>query len=497
MNNRIISANAAVLCFICCIGGQILPAERSITWTPGLGGPFPYGDAVENVTDHGAEGDRTTDDHAAFESAIDALPEEGGIVLIPEGTYLLSGTVSIGSSVMLRGEGSGKTKLHFDLGGSSSACIEFITYQRGEWVNVLSGFEKGSTILVVDDASAFAPDQYIEIQQDNDPAIMYTSDTWDVSWAENSVGQVLRTTGISGDTLFLDKALYIEYRADLNPVVRPQGFVEYGGVEKLYIKKVDDVSDGATIVLKNAAFCLIREIESDFTSTSHVSANTAYRCEVRDSYFHHSYDYGGGGHGYGTNFGLHTTDCLVENNVFVHLRHSMLVQVGACGNVFGYNYSIDDIQENETENAMTGLPLCDISLHGHYGNYNLFESNIVEEIDVSDYWGPVGPGNTFLRNITLSEGIDIKDNSHGQNLVANVLGTGNNVLAVADGVEGTLVHGNEINGQIKLDQSLEGETIPVSFYLEEAPWFFEDITWPAIGPEFSAPPTIPAKKTVR
>ena len=33
--------------------------------------------------------------------------------------------------------------------------------------------------------------------------------------------------------------------------------------------------------------------------------------EVRDSYFHHAYDRGGGGHGYGVTMNTHVTSCLV------------------------------------------------------------------------------------------------------------------------------------------------------------------------------------------
>jgi hypothetical protein len=484
----------SVLFFSYGICAQILSPDRRIDWTPGIGAEFPYGDSIVSVADYGAAADGVTDDFPAFDAAIRALPSAGGIVRVPEGMYLITSGMAIGSSVVLRGEGCGKTRLLFDLGGSSDPCIKFITYQRGNWVAAVSGYEKGSARLIVADPSEFSAGQYVEIQQENDPSIMYTLADWDQSWAQNAAGQVLRLTAVSGDTLVLDKELYLTCRAELNPLVRSQGFVEYGGVERLYIKKVDAASDGSTILLKNAAFCLIREIESDFTCKSHVSTNTAYRCEIRDSYFHHSWDYGGSGHGYGTELGFHTTDCLVENNVFVHLRHSMMVHVGASGNVFGYNYSIDDIQADETANAMEGLPLCDISLHGHYGNFNLFESNIVEEIDIADYWGPMGPGNTFLRNVTLSEGIDIDDFSHNQNLLGNVTGSSKNVLNIHDSVQGTLLHGNSGDGLVQWDPSIGDHTVPNSLYLEAAPWFYGSMQWPSAGADIASEQTIPSKK---
>jgi hypothetical protein len=167
-----------------------------------------------------------------------------------------------------------------------------------------------------------------------------------------------------------------------------------------------------------------------------VNLSESLWCEVRDSYMHDAHDHGGSGHGYGSNLGTHATVNLVENNIFVHLRHSMLVQVGATGNVFGYNYSIDPYANGG------GWTPCDISLHGHYPNMNLFEGNTIQEVDVSDYWGPCGPGNTFFRNRTEAEGIEVMDYSHRQNVFGNELGTDPNIISTESSVNETLVHGN-------------------------------------------------------
>lgn len=50
------------------------------------------GSAVVDVRDHGARGDGMNDDTAALQRAIDALPEEGGTVEVPAGTYLIDPT---------------------------------------------------------------------------------------------------------------------------------------------------------------------------------------------------------------------------------------------------------------------------------------------------------------------------------------------------------------------------------------------------------------------
>ncbi|MBN1559091.1 T9SS type A sorting domain-containing protein, partial [candidate division KSB1 bacterium] len=197
----------------------------------------------------------------------------------------------------------------------------------------------------------------------------------------------------------------------------------------------------------------------------------SYACEVRNNYIHHAHDYGGGGHGYGVDTISRTTDCLIIDNVFRHLRHSMLTHVGTSGNVFAYNYSCERDPQN----------LTDISLHGHYSNYNLFESNVVQEVQVADYWGPMGPGNTFLRNKVESESFRVDDHSHGQNIVGNEIVKGS--LTIQSNVENTLKHGNVIRGAVAWDPAIADQNIPVSCFLTEKPDFLADSCWPLFGPD--------------
>jgi hypothetical protein len=211
--------------------------------------------------------------------------------------------------------------------------------------------------------------------------------------------------------------------------------------------------------------------------------------EVRDSYFHHSHGYGGDGQGYGVVCSMHTTDCLIENNIFNHLRHSMLLGVGANGNVYAYNYSIDPFQNQYG----TWIP-CDISVHGHYSFMNLFEGNIVQKIGISDYWGPVGPGNTFFRNRIESGNIDVMDHSHSQNIIGNELVAASRSIKIEAWVNGTLVHGNSQGGKITWDPSIPDHVLPNSYFLFQKPSFFGTMQWPPFGGD--EPPyvwTIPAK----
>lgn len=458
----------------------IIPEERRIDWKPGMPDVFPEKSFVIDVKEKGAIGDGLSDDSQAFINALQAIPSSGGILHIPEGIYLIKRTLSTEKSVVFRGEGYDKTKLLFDLNQQAQDCIDILTYKRGDWINVLNGYAKGSNKCVVANPAKFKKGDFVEIQQDNDADLMYTQEDWKQSWSENAVGQLLKVEDVVDDTLILHRPFYYTYRAELNPVIRTLGMVEYPGVENLYIERLD-AGDGYTIQMRYVAYGRIRQIESNFTYRCHVYMSEAYGCEISNNYFHHAHDYGGGGHGYGIDVIRHSTDNLIIDNVFKYLRHSMMTHVGTSGNICAYNFST----EREPQR------LCDVSLHGHYSNYNLFESNNVEEIDIADYWGPMGPGNTFLRNKITKEGIDVNDSSHDQNLVGNVLEAGS--LTVKSGVTGTLNHGNLVRTKVVWDDAIADQNIPVSYFLSEKPAFLANYPWPIYGPDIQEEVKLPAQ----
>jgi hypothetical protein len=75
--------------------------------------------AAANVKDFGAVGDGVTDDTAAIQAAIDYATGRGATILCPQGTYLISSTLSwpVDWPVILKGEGVETT--HINYTGSS------------------------------------------------------------------------------------------------------------------------------------------------------------------------------------------------------------------------------------------------------------------------------------------------------------------------------------------------------------------------------------------
>ncbi len=456
----------------------IISAPNRVDWSrTGFEGTIPSPSNSIWVMDapYNAQGDGITDDGPAIQAALDAAIA-GDVVFLPAGTYLTRNQLTIKDKVILRGDCSGGTILKFDLAGVAETCISVITFQYGTPVAINDGIHKGDAVLTVTDASGFSVGSFAEIRQDNDPAVMYTSEDWNVSWAVQAVGQISKVTAINGNQISIDPPLTINYNPAMSPEVRPTGLKQGVGIENLAIERLDE-GDDFTIEFKNTANCWVRNIESYNTVRSHIWVSQSLHLEIRDSYFHHSFDYGGGGHGYGVTLGNHATFCLVENNIFRSLRHSMMLKQGATGNVFGYNYSIEPFWSD-----FEGIP-TDISLHGHYPNMNLLEGNIVQEATSADYWGPSGPGNTFFRNRIETSNLKVADASHYQNLIGNELSAGDNVVEIDETVNNTLKHGNNENGRIDWENGIT-QDLPASYYLSDTPDFWDTAPFPNIGPEF-------------
>jgi hypothetical protein len=285
---------------------------------------------------------------------------------------------------------------------------------------------------------------------------------------------MVEVVSVNGNQITLAEPLHYTYEAGRNPVIRRVGVINQAGVERMHLQRVD-TGPGQMILIYNAAYVWVREVESEDVTYTNVMAISSYKCEIRDNYIHHAQAYGSGGQGYGIDLENHVTDCLVENNIFQSLRHSMVAQIGASGNVISYNYSREPYADGGSWTP------ADISLHGHWASYNLIEGNVFQEGVASDAWGPTGPGNTFLRNCTQAEGVQLYDYSHKQNLVGNELGAYPNSIRPDTTVQDTLIHGNYEEGAITWDPGISNHTIPDSYYLDGVPRFFDGADWPATG----------------
>jgi len=470
-----------LLLLICTISfkikAQIINEDNRIKWSLSGLNYQPIAQQVILVNSlYNLNANGIIDDALKIQTAInEALP--GSLLYFEEGTYLLQNKIDLPSNIIIRGAGANKTVFNFDLSAYNSPpleCIVIATYQYGNYVDALDGYNKNSTFVVVDNIDGFSVNSYAEIEQNNDPELMYSSPIWDVEWAEKAVGQMVKITAINNNTLHFWPPLNHSYRSELNPQIRPTGLKENVGIENLKIKRLDD-GDNSTIVFANTTNCWVWNVESEKTVKSHIWVTKSLNLQIQHSYFHQSYNYGGGGHGYGVTLSRHVTNCLVENNIFETLRHAMMAKEGANGNVFSFNYSTNPVWTN-----FFSIP-ADISVHGHYPLMNLFESNIVQKISCTDYWGPAGPGNTFFRNRIESRNLSIEDFSHSQNVIANETTANNGSIFITADSNNILKHGNTENGTLQWADNLPPYGLPQSLYLNEG---WNEALYSYIGPEF-------------
>ena len=469
------------------IFAQIIPAERQVNWSDAL---LSYQVAVPftevNVMDFGATGDGNANDQPAVMSAIAALNGGLGYVYFPPGNYLMTSPVALPDSVILKGYSSDSSVLSFNFGTASLDCITLSGTTTSGFIQIDGGYSKGNFRIISDSAFLFNPLDYAEIVENNG--------SWDdvpATWAEQSVGQIVQIDHINNDSIFLISPLRITYESQLNPRIRKILPRVNAGVECLKIKRLDQASSGANIMISLAANCVVRGVESDKSVSAHIDIFQSTRILVEGNYFHHAFLYDGASkHGYGVTLNSHSGECLITNNIFRYLRHAMMVKTGANGNVFSYNYSREVHRSEPISNYGGG-----ISLHGHYAYANLFEGNIVQNIMVDHEWGPSGPYNTFFRNRAETFGIIFSAGNPGTSNSEHIVGNDVSYIFGSYTITGTnhIQHGNNIYGTIKPPGT--NFLTDTSYYLTREPVFWDvPDSWPSLGiPNVLGAGTNPAK----
>lgn len=489
---------------------NLLPIERRIDWSPGIQGGIPTYPVAINVRNapYNAKGDGVSDDTAALKQAIADCPNRSAIY-IPAGTYRLTSRLTITmKSIVLRGDGPDKTYLKFEAGDDNGIVI---TGEGGSYLTrkISSGYTKGSTSLVMNDRSGLSVGDYVLVSQDNDPAICENMQGYQV----RAVGQWAEVTGISGNTLILNRPLYFTYNSSYDPQIEKYAMAEDAGVEDLRIALVSPPS-GSCILLWITAHCWVKNVESSMCGSAHVTVRMGYGNVIRSSYFHHAEEYGGGA-GYGVFLLNRCTDNLVEDNIFYHLRHAATIEWGGCGNVIAYNYATRFFDESYPD---TNWLMQSIHTHGGHPYMNLFEGNVCPSIVFDNAIGS-SRHNTAFRNHAErhSEGassnlnaIEVQMNNLYENVIGNVLcspgDTGSyEVNSGAPGVwklgcdqsdcgqtdprvkETLLRHGNYdyVTGTTYWDSAIKEQNLPDSLYLPSKPGFFGSLPWPLAGPDLT------------
>lgn len=466
-----------ILCFspLLHVDGSTIPTHRTTHWRDaGAVSQFSFPGPVVDVTTMGAVGDGISDDFAAVSSALASLGGSPGILLFPPGEYLIMGTLHLPDSVILRGSGAGSTTLLFNVGENSHA-IQVAGSAPGAFTPIASGYQKNSTQIALSDTLPFAPGDLAEILQDGH--VHMTS-----AWAMNTLGQLVVVDSVVGKTLYLRCPLRLDYSDTLNPRIRRVQPRQGVSIECLTIQRLDSTgSSTANIWFHYAYNCRVHGVESRLGNFAHIDIRRSSHITISNSYFSEAHNYGTGGNGYGVCLHATSGSCLVVNNIFRKLRHAMLLQSGANGNVLAYNYSTEPFW---TDPVLPANSAGDIALHGNYPYLNLFEGNIVQNIVIDDSHGKNGHHNTFFRNRAELYGIFMNDNpaTDSVNFVGNEVTNTGFLLGFyyLNGVN-HFQFGNNVKGDIM--PAGTGALYEVSLLYDHPPaWWFSGDPFPPIGP---------------
>lgn len=464
-----------LLAVFCSTFSQVIPVHRRIDWSnAGSDFNFPTPDLVVNVNDFGAAGNGVTDDYPAVILAISALNGNYGVVFFPPGTYLLSNTLVLPDSVILRGSRAGLTVLKSTV-GENKAIISVAGSVSSGFISIEAGYTKNSTQLTLVTGGIFSKGDVAEMIEDGH--LHMTSD-----WAMTSLGQMLVIDSVAGFNLFLKEPLRMDYAAALNPRIRKITPRKAVSIECLKMERLTATTgQTSNIVFSYAYNCQVAGVESYLCNFTHVDVSKSTHITIRDSYFQEGHSYGNGGKAYGVAVQATSGSCLVQNNIFRRLRHSMLLQAGPSGNVFAYNYSLNPYW---TGVSLPSNSAGDVVLHGNYPYLNLFEGNIVQNVVIDDSHGKNGHHNTFFRNRAELYGFFMNNNpaTDSTNFVGNeVTNTGFLMgLYLIYGVN-HFHYGNNLKGTIQ--PAGTGSLPDISYYYPQTPDFWNiPASYPPIGP---------------
>ncbi len=411
-------------CLISLLFSQTIPTNRTTDWnTAGYGRlaadasgapnlPDTYPDPVIDVLAPDLNNNPATN-LTSINAAITTAMARGGrqLIQLQAGTYVLNTRLVFGpahSNITIRGRGTDRDNPanHTILRYESNDTFIQIEGDEDATTHTVSNYDNVSRILTLSTPpTGITQDDYIEIQVPNashNTFWNFENPDFDPDDFLGQVTQVIANPVSSTLQIRDDFSLVwnLAFAANEFPYVRRFTPVTDFGIEDLIIESAPGqtpVGETAHINFKWTADCWVRGVELNNAVANHILVGSSTALEFRENKIHNAQGYlstpGPNGviRGYGIQLGSRSTYCLVEDNEFWRLRHSMMAITSASRNVFGYNYSHDKSVQ------------ADLNLHGKYPFFNLFEGNIAEIGYADAEWKWNGPYNTYFRNFsTLS-----------------------------------------------------------------------------------------------
>lgn len=487
-----------MICFLFkdLIFAQVIPENRRVDWSNvglEINRPEYYDHIIDvcqppyNVVPN-PTGDWNTN-VVGLNKAIDSARVKTGWKLIyfsQAGTYRFGSVIYLGvadSNLVFKGIGSNNVKLFFK---AADEVIDMFRISGNliETLNVTNEIFKNSNEIKLQSGSLDPNIDYVDFF-DNRPT--------GYSWAK--VGQIFRVIkSLSNNSYQLsDKFSYAHSQSYFPQVIKyiPAKNI---GFEDIAIQREGGISRGSgtscNIRFKYATNCWVYGVESWGTMGWHFGIEKSSHIWIHGNFIHHANNYAGGD-AYGVCLYDRSTNCLVENNIFNYLRHSILTQSSATKNVISFNHSYDRYCTECDPVDGSG----DISIHGTLSNSNLFEGNTIEYIYADESHGNNGYYNTLFRNLVLDEG-SLNDIDLELSDFINVVGNKCDDIDFNTWVGKLDIYGiNSNNGlEVSHDEYANNRSglNPVvycpdySYYLTQKPsWMSSTFSWPPIGPRIN------------
>ncbi len=470
------------------LSAQTLSPVRSVDWTlAGLKDSFPSSSAITiHMQNFGLDTTGRMPNDTALMNAILSIGNQAAIIQFPSGHFLFDSTIVLPNNTILKGQGADSTILLMKLDSVGGHAIVAKGRVSSDTSHLHINAYKNSNQLIVWNSQALRQGDWIRLRQ-------YDLDWTTSSWGQGHTGQIVQVDSVRMDTVWLASPLRMDYDTARQAYFVKLNPAHHIGIECLKIKRLDDPApfQASNIHFEYAVNCWVSSIESENCTFSHIKGMYSSNLLVKNSYFHHGFNYGSGGRAYGVVLQYTTNECLVEDNIFEHLRHAMLLQMGANGNVFAYNYSLDPFwAQNPSDGA------GDIVLHGNYVYANLFEQNICRNIIIDNSHGANGPHNTFFRNRAEGYGVFFTtNNTPNQNIIGNEITNTTSPYSIFNyRILGTghFLYGNNDKGTI---HPIGTDSLAdISYAYAQRPDFIPLSQWSKIGPpQLLGAASIPAK----
>lgn len=352
-------------------------------------------------------------------SAIDSanILQGNTIIYFQSESYRITSTITIdetpqqGSITFLGNiNNDSTTTILFENLDADDDCFIVKGHWSGNKITVTEDFHKNSNVMTLEETSDLHDGDWIRFSEPG----------FEDDYSNNSeyIGQVSQIEDITGNTITLKDKASKNYLASNDMWIRKIDPTANIGFENLKIERDNSEKGyGKSFYFYLTNNCWLKGIESYNCTGYHVNVNQSTHIEISGCYIHKATNYDSNeGTGYGVVLGSATTNCLVENNIFIKTRHAMLVGTGANANVFAYNYSNDAAWDYPDDAG-------DIRLHGRFPYGNLFEGNSVDYIFGDPTHGDNGPYNTFFRNHVRNNNLKLF-NADSSNVGKNYLPNG-------------------------------------------------------------------------